>query len=152
MAAGVNKVLLIGHLGRDPEVRYTSAGLAIAKLSLATTEKRKKGDQWEDQTEWHRVTVFGKLAEICGEYLTKGSLVFIEGRIHYGSYEKDGQTVGTVEILADAMRMLGGGKDASPGAAGGPRTRPSAGDGGKSTPRHEAAEEHYSVEEDDIPF
>jgi single-strand DNA-binding protein len=152
--AGLNKVILIGNLGRDPEVRYTPAGMAIAKFSLATTERRKKGEQWEDVTEWHRITAFGKLGEICGEYLSKGKQVYIEGRIQYGSYEKDGQTVYTTDIIANQMVMLGspggaaaGGGGGGRGPAGGPG--PGGGGGGGRPPAPEAP---YTDMEDDIPF
>jgi single-strand DNA-binding protein len=102
--AGVNKAILIGNLGADPEMRYTTSGLAIATLRLATTE-RVKG---EDKTEWHRVVVFGKLAEICGQYLSKGKQVYIEGGIRYRQWDdKDGNTRYSTEIVANEMRMLG---------------------------------------------
>jgi single-strand DNA-binding protein len=81
----------------------------VCNFSLATTEKRKKGDKWEDATEWHRVVAFGKLAEICGEYLSKGKQVYIDGRIQYGSYEKNGHTIYTTDIIAQQMVMLSGG-------------------------------------------
>ncbi|TLY49114.1 MAG: single-stranded DNA-binding protein, partial [Gammaproteobacteria bacterium] len=88
MARGVNKVILMGNLGNDPEVRYTAGGMAICSLSLATTSQRKDKDgQQIEKTEWHRVKLFGKLGEIAGEYLKKGRQVYIEGRIEYGSYE-----------------------------------------------------------------
>jgi len=109
---GVNKVILIGHLGRDPEMNYSSDGLAIATFSLATTEKRKQGDEWVDATEWHRIKFFGKTAETVGQYLVKGSPVYIEGRIHYDSYEKDGITRYTTDIIGYQMQMLGRKDDA----------------------------------------
>ncbi len=106
----LNKVLLLGNLGRDPEVRYTSAGRAMATFTLATSQ------QWKDQsgndqerTEWHRVVAWGRLGEICGEYLSKGSKVFIEGRIQSREWEdQDGNKRTTVEIIANDMIMLGG--------------------------------------------
>lgn len=109
MARGVNKVILIGNLGRDPELTYTPSGLAIAKFSLATTEGRKNQEGvWTDHTEWHRIVIFGKTAETAGQYLTKGSQVFIEGRIAYGSYEREGVKVNTTDIIVSTMQMLGG--------------------------------------------
>ena len=103
--AGLNKVMLIGNLGRDPEIRYTASGLAIANINLATTE-RFKG---EDRTEWHRVVVFDKLAEICGQYLTKGRQVYFEGRLQTREWtDKDGNKRWTTEIVANNMVMLGG--------------------------------------------
>ncbi len=110
MARGVNKVILLGNLGNDPESRYTQSGVAIVTLSIATTSVRKDREgNTQEKTEWHRVKAFGKLGEICAEYLRKGRQVYIEGRIEYGSYEKDGQKVYTTDIIADEMQMLGGG-------------------------------------------
>ena len=89
--ASLNKVMLIGNLGRDPEVRYTAAGQAVASFNLATSEKFKnKSGEWEERTEWHKITLWARLAEIAGEYLTKGSTVYIEGRLQTREYEKDG--------------------------------------------------------------
>ena len=107
--AGINKVILVGNLGRDPEVSYTPAGTAVAKFSIATSEKwtDKETGEKKDKTEWHRITAFGKLGEICGEYLSKGKQVYIEGRLQYGSYEKDGITRYTTDIIASQMQMLG---------------------------------------------
>ena len=110
MARGVNKVILVGNLGNDPEIKYTQGGMAICTLSLATTSSRKDKDgQPVEKTEWHRVKLFGKLGEIAGEYLKKGRQVYIEGRIEYGSYEKDGVKHYTTDVVADDMQMLGGG-------------------------------------------
>ena len=112
--AGLNKVILIGNLGADPEMRYTASGTAVAKFRIATTEKfTTKDGQKQEKTEWHRIVVWRKLAEICGQYLSKGKQVIIEGRIEYGSYEKDGVKHYTTEIVAENMRMLGspGGRD-----------------------------------------
>lgn len=108
---GVNKVILIGTLGRDPDVRYTASGSAVANLSVATSEqwKDKNTGEKKEQTEWHKVSIFGKLAEIAGEYLKKGSHVYIEGRIQTRKWQdKDGQDKYTTEIVANAMQMLGG--------------------------------------------
>ena len=104
----VNKVILIGNLGADPEVRYSQNGTAIASFRVATTETWKKQDGGkEEQTEWHRVVAFGRLAEICGEYLAKGSKVYIEGRIQTRKWQdKDGQDRYTTEIVAREMKML----------------------------------------------
>jgi single-strand DNA-binding protein len=119
MARGVNKVILVGNLGNDPEVKYTQGGMAITSLSLATTSVRKDRDgNQQEKTEWHRVKLFGKLGEIAGEYLKKGRQVYIEGRIEYGSYEKDGVKHYTTDIVADEMQMLGGGAEGG-GTAGG---------------------------------
>lgn len=110
MARGVNKVILIGNLGRDPEVRYTPNGNAIANLTMATTEswKDKTTGEKQEKTEWHRVVFFGRLAEIVGEYLKKGSQVFIEGRLQTRKWQdKDGNDRYTTEIVATEMQMLG---------------------------------------------
>ena len=105
--ASLNKVMLIGNLGRDPEVRYTASGQAVASFSLATTEKFKnKNGEWEDRTEWHRVTLWARLAEIAGEYLSKGKTVYIEGRLQTREYEKDGIKRYTTEIVGEKMQML----------------------------------------------
>lgn len=107
--ASVNKVILIGNLGRDPEVRYMPSGDAIATLSIATTEtwKDKNGDR-QEATEWHRVVFFGRQAEICGQYLKKGSQVYVEGSLRTRKWQdKDGQDRYTTEIRGDRMQMLG---------------------------------------------
>jgi single-strand DNA-binding protein len=108
--ASVNKVILIGNLGRDPEVRYLPSGDAVANLNIATTEKWKdKGGEQQEQTEWHRVAFFGRQAEICGEYLRKGSQVYIEGRLQTRKWtDKDGNERYSTEIRGDRMQMLGG--------------------------------------------
>lgn len=108
--ASLNKVLLIGNLGKDPEVRYTSGGTAVASFSLATAEKFKsKSGEWEKKTEWHNVTLWGKLAEIAGEYLTKGKTVYIEGRLQTRKWQdRDGKDRYTTEIVGEKMQMLGG--------------------------------------------
>jgi single-strand DNA-binding protein len=107
--AGVNKVILIGNLGADPEVRYTAGGTAVAKFRIATTEKfTDKDGNRQERTEWHRVVAWRKLAEICGQYLSKGKQVYIEGKIRNDSWEKDGVKQYSYEIVADNMVMLGG--------------------------------------------
>jgi single-strand DNA-binding protein len=106
--AGVNKVILVGNLGADPEVRYTAGGTAVCKFSLATSRRfTGKDGQKQEKTEWHRIVAWSKLAEICGQYLSKGKQVVIEGRIEYGSYEKDGVKHYTNDIVAENMQMLG---------------------------------------------
>jgi single-strand DNA-binding protein len=108
--ASVNKVILVGNLGRDPEVRYMPSGDAMVNLSLATTDtwKDKNGDR-QEKTEWHRVVMFGRLAEIAGEYLKKGSQAYIEGRLQTRKWtDKEGQDKYTTEIVGDRMQMLGG--------------------------------------------
>ena len=107
--AGVNKAIVLGRLGADPEVRYTQDGKAICSLSIATPEewKDKETGEKREKTEWHRIVSFGRLAEICGEYLSKGRQVYIEGRLQTRSWEKDGVTRYTTEIVAGIMQMCG---------------------------------------------
>jgi single-strand DNA-binding protein len=109
MAGGVNRVILVGNLGADPELRYTASGMAVAKFRLATSETYtdRQGVR-QERTEWHRITAWGKLAEICGQYLSKGRLVYIEGRIRSDTWEQEGVKRYSYEIVADNMRMLGG--------------------------------------------
>ena len=111
----VNKVILVGHIGKDPEVRYMPSGEAIANASLATTEKWKgKDGEKQEKTEWHRISFFGKLAEIVSEYVKKGSLIYIEGRLQTRKWQdKEGNDKYTTEIVADRMQMLGA-KDSKP--------------------------------------
>ena len=110
MARGVNKVILIGNLGKDPEVRYTPSGLAVANLTLATSEawKDKQSGEMQERTEWHRIVMYQRLAEIAGEYLRKGSKVYVEGRLQTRKWQDKttGQDRYTTEIVADSMQML----------------------------------------------
>ncbi len=111
MARGINKVILIGNLGADPDIRYTADGRAIANISLATTDqwKDKHTGEKQERTEWHRIVFFGKLAEIVGEYLRKGSPVYVEGRLQTRKWQdKNGGDRYTTEIVASDMQMLGG--------------------------------------------
>ena len=110
MARGINKVILVGNLGADPETRYSANGTAVTKIRIATSEvwkDKQTGDQ-QERTEWHRITFFGRLAEIAGEYLRKGSQVYVEGKLQTSSYEKEGQTHYSTDIIANEMQMLGG--------------------------------------------
>lgn len=110
MARGVNKVILIGNLGRDPEIRYTPNGLAVANVTLATSEawKDKQSGEMQERTEWHRVVFYQRLAEIAGEYLRKGSKIYVEGKIRTNKWQDKttGQDRYTTEIVADSMQML----------------------------------------------
>jgi single-strand DNA-binding protein len=108
--ASVNKVILVGNLGRDPEMRYLPSGEAVANLAIATTDKYKdKTGQMVEQTEWHRVSFFGRTAEVCGQYLKKGSQVYVEGSIRTRKYtDKEGVEKYATEIRGDRMQMLGG--------------------------------------------
>jgi len=142
---GVNKVILVGNLGRDPEVRYTREGTAVANLNVATTETWNDGSgQRQERTEWHRVVAWGKLAEIAKEYLGKGKQVYIEGRLQTRSWEdKEGVKRYTTEIKADQMVMLGGrGGDGMQRDSGPPP--PEASDVGRP--------ESFQATEDDVPF
>jgi single-strand DNA-binding protein len=152
--ASVNKVILVGNLGRDPEVRYTPDGAAIANISIATTSKYKnKSGEMVEETEWHRVTFFGRLAEITGEYLKKGRSVYVEGRLKTRKYtDKDGVEKYATDIVANEMQMLGsregmGGPRDDEGYSGSsaPASRPASKPAGKPAPS--------MVEmDDDIPF
>ena len=118
--ASLNKVMLIGNLGKDPEVRYTQSGTAVASFSVATSEKFKnKSGEWEERTEWHNITLWGRLAEIAGEYLAKGKTVFIEGRLQTRKWQdRDGNDRYTTEVVGDKMQMLGGKGERSGGSSG----------------------------------
>jgi len=105
----LNKAILIGNLGRDPEVKYTPSGLAVANFTIATTEKWTKDGKKEEKTEWHRLVAFGRLAEICGEYLQKGKQIYAEGKLQTRDWtDKDGNKRYTTEIVVNQMQMLGG--------------------------------------------
>jgi single-strand DNA-binding protein len=124
MARGVNKVILVGNLGKDPETRYMPSGSAVTNLTLATSESwkdKQSGDQ-QERTEWHKIAMFGRLAEIAAEYLRKGSQVYIEGKLRTRKWQdKEGKDRWTTEIVADEMQMLGskgGGASAGAGAGG----------------------------------
>jgi single-strand DNA-binding protein len=126
--ASVNKVILIGNLGRDPEVRYTPNGSAVCNVSLATTRNWKSKDSGErqEETEWHRVVFFDRLAEIAGEYLKKGRPVYVEGRLKTRKWtDKDGVEKFTTEIFADQMQLLGGREEGGMGGGGGGASRAS---------------------------
>src|SRR5574340_1744344 len=114
----INKEILVGRLGKDPEVRYTPDGMMVTTFTMATDEQRKdKNGERVRTTEWHRIVTFGKLAEICGKYLTKGKLVFVEGRIQTRSWEdKDGNKRYTTEIIANELILLSGDRGESAGA------------------------------------
>ncbi|WP_374247604.1 single-stranded DNA-binding protein [Thermomonas sp.] len=142
MARGINKVILVGNLGNDPEVKYTQGGMAITTLSVATTSVRKDKDgNQQEKTEWHRVKLFGKLGEIAGEYLKKGRQVYIEGSIRYDKFTgQDGQERYFTDIVADEMQMLGGegGGQRGGGEGGGYQPRSGGGYGGGERPQRGA--------------
>jgi single-strand DNA-binding protein len=115
--AGINKAIIVGRLGRDPELRYTPSGVAVANFSVATSEEWKDKDSGEkrERTEWHRIVAFARLGEICGEYLAKGKQVYIEGRIQTRDWEdQNGVKRYTTEIVANQMQMLGSRDNAGP--------------------------------------
>jgi single-strand DNA-binding protein len=164
--ASVNKVILMGNCGRDPEIRYLPSGQAVANVSVATTTRRKDKTSGEnvETTEWHRVTFFDRLAEIAGEYLKKGNPVYIEGRIKYGKFtNKDGLEQNTCDIVATEMQLLGtrqgaGGPGGDEGGGGGsysrapaPASRPPA---ARPAPAPAAAKPGSGFDDmdDDIPF
>ncbi len=143
--AGINKVILVGNLGRDPEMRYLPSGSAVANFSIATSEmwQDKESGEKREKTEWHRIVAFGRLGEICGEYLSKGRQVYIEGKLQTRSWEKDGVTRYTTEIIASAMQMLGT-KDSAAGDS--PRTPANA------YAQQPSSQPFPEAPEDDIPF
>ena len=155
--ASVNKVILIGNLGRDPEVRYLPSGDAVANFSIATTEKWKdKSGEQHEQTEWHRISFFGRQAEICGEYLKKGSSVYVEGRLQTRKWtDKEGKERTTTEVRGDRMQMLsgrGGGSGGSEPMAREPREPAAAGSGGGKPAAAKKGGGAFDQMDDDIPF
>lgn len=153
--AGVNKVILIGNLGRDPELKHTQGGTATCKLSLATTRAwtNKQGERVEE-TEWHRVTVWGKSAEHCNNYLAKGRSCYVEGRLRTSSYEQDGVKKWSTEIVADVVQFLGGregGGSSGGGGGGGGFTDPMRSGGSSPNPSPNPSPAPTGTD-DDIPF
>ena len=157
--ASVNKVILVGNLGKDPEVRYMTSGEAVTNITLATTDtwKDKNSGEKKEATEWHRVVFFRKLAEIAGQYLKKGSQVYIEGSLKTRKYEKEGVTHYTTEIVADEMKMLGS-RQGSGDSGGDYQQRPQQSSGVSSRPPSSMQSAPQSSRgglgdfEDDIPF
>ncbi len=162
MARGINKAILIGNLGADPEVRYTAGGTAVANVNLATSDqwKDKQSGEMQDRTEWHRLVFFGRMAEIAGEYLKKGSKIYVEGRIQTRKWQgQDGQDRFTTEIVANDMQMLdgrggggsasydGGGQGGGQYQGGGQQRQP------QSKPQPAPAAQGFDEDlDDDIPF
>ncbi len=152
MARGVNKVILIGNLGRDPEVRYAPNGQAVANVTIATSEswKDKNTGEKQERTEWHRIVFFGRLAEIAGEYLKKGSQIYVEGRLQTRKWQdKDGHDRYTTEIVANDMQMLGSRSGA--GAPSEPAEAAVAGGGYEAGPARSGKAPGADFD-DDIPF
>ena len=168
MARGINKVILVGNLGDDPETKYTQGGMAVTSASLATTSVRKDRDgNSQERTEWHRLKFFGKVAEIAGEYLRKGSQVYVEGSIRYDEFTgQDGQKRYYTDIVVDEMQMLGGRGEGGGGGGGGgggasrgdrpQRSAPPQRQAQESAPRRESAPASRDFgddfADDDIPF
>ena len=167
--ASVNKVILVGNCGRDPEVRYAPSGTAICTISIATSSRRKDKTSGEsiEETQWHRITFYDRLAEIAGEYLKKGKSVYIEGRIKYGKYtDKDGVERNTTDIIANEMQLLGGREGGGGAGMGGgddmgeapqrsaPPQRSAAPRPAPATPQRPAAKSSTGFDDmdDDIPF
>lgn len=152
MARGVNKVILVGNLGKDPEVRYSPNGSAVANVTIATSEswKDKNTGEKQERTEWHRIVFFGRLAEIAGEYLKKGAQIYVEGRLQTRKWQdKDGKDRYTTEIVANEMQMLG-----SRGGAGMPSEAPAeaATAGGYESGPRGGGKAPAADFDDDIPF
>jgi single-strand DNA-binding protein len=148
----VNKVILLGNLGKDPEVKYTPSGTPVAKLALATNERFKDKDgQWQDRTEWHNVVVWQRLAEIAGEYLKKGSKVYIEGRLQTRSWDdkQTNQKRYMTEVVASDLVLLGGRGDG--GDSGYSRGMPSGNNFDQRVPEQEPAAAS-PISDEDIPF
>lgn len=142
--ASVNKVIIMGNAGRDAEVRYLPSGKAVAQVSIATSTRRKKDGETVEETQWHRVTFFERLAEIAGEYIKKGKPVYIEGRITYREYtDKDGAKKNSTDIIATELQLLGGRDDAEPRQA--PRQAAPA-------PKPRTGGSGFEDMDDDIPF
>jgi len=160
MARGVNKVILVGNLGADPETRYTPSGMAITSIRVATSEswKDKQTGEQQERTEWHRVDFFGRLAEIAGEYLKKGRQVYVEGKLRTEEYEKEGVKRWSTKIIADEMQMLGGREGGGEAGGGGgyserrergPARGPQPAPAARNVPAAPAGGE---IDDDEIPF
>ncbi|MEM7707384.1 MAG: single-stranded DNA-binding protein [Pseudomonadota bacterium] len=157
MARGINKVILVGNLGNDPDTRYTASGAAVSNLSVATSRswRDKQSNEMREETEWHRVVLFGRLGEIAAEYLRKGSKVYLEGRLQTRKWQdKQGQDRWTTEIIADEMQMLdsrgGGGSAPFEGGGGRPQQQrsPAPAGGQAQAPAGPPPDDF----DDDIPF
>ena len=144
MAAGLNRVSIIGNLGKDPEIRQTASGTSVGNLNIGVTEKRKEGDEYKDQTEWISVVVFGKTAENASKYLQKGRQVFVEGRLQTRKWEdKTGQTRYTTEVIASQLLFLGSAKDNNSFSS----PAPSA-----ASLNESSMDSDNFIDDDDIPF
>jgi single-strand DNA-binding protein len=159
MSRGVNKVILLGNLGKDPEVKYTQSGMAIARFSLATTERAKDKDgNWQDKTEWHNLVAFGRTAEVAGEYLKKGRTIYIEGALRTSSWDdkESGQKKYRTEVIVNDLVMVGGQREGGEGSGGGYGSRAaakSANNFDQRMPEHEEPQASAGeITDEDIPF
>ena len=156
--ASVNKVILLGNCGRDPEVRYLPSGQAVANVSIATSTKRKDKNSGEmvEETQWHRITFYDRLAEIAGEYVKKGRPIYVEGRLKYGTYtdKTTGQEKSTVDIIATELQLLGGREGmGAPADEGGSRSATRAAPSSAArAPAAAPAKSGFDDMDDDIPF
>jgi single-strand DNA-binding protein len=155
--AGVNKAIIVGHLGRDPEVRYTQDGTAVANFTVATSESwtDKNSGEKRENTEWHRIVVWRRLAEICGEYLSKGRQVYVEGKLQTRSWEQDGVTRYTTEIVASTVQFLGSAAGGGPRQGGASQGGGEFGQGGGGRPVQDPGYPdpgYGEPQDDDIPF
>jgi single-strand DNA-binding protein len=160
MAKSVNKVILVGNLGKDPEVKYTPNGVPVAKFSLATNERFKdKSGEWQDRTEWHNIVVWQRLAEIVGEYVKKGSKIYIEGKLQTSSWEdkQSGEKKYRTEVVAHDLVLLSGRGDGEGGGGEGRSSRGAAGSGAggmdqRAPQRPDEMSQAAEITDEDIPF
>jgi single-strand DNA-binding protein len=157
--ASFNRVILVGNLTRDPELRYIPSGTAVSDIGLAVNDRVKKGDQWVDETTFVDITLWGRTAEIANEYLSKGSPVLIEGRLKLDRWEKDGQKFSKLKVTGDKLQMLGGRGEGGSGGGGGSRGRgrsTGGGGGGDDMGSYDDGDQYSNVSgpppSDDIPF
>lgn len=155
--ASFNRVILVGNLTRDPELRYIASGTAVSDIGLAVNDRVKRNDQWVDETTFVDVTLWGRTAEVANEYLSKGSPVLIEGRLKLDSWEKDGQKRSKLFVVCERMQMLGsrdrdGGGGRGPAPRGGGRRAPQADDEGSYDQSYEPSPSPAGFPPDEIPF
>jgi single-strand DNA-binding protein len=158
--ASFNRVVLVGNLTRDPELRYIPSGTAVSEIGLAVNDRVKKGDQWVDETTFVDVTLWGRTAEVANEYLSKGSNILIEGRLKLDTWEKDGQKRSKLRVVAEKMQMLGGKGEGGGGggARGGARPAAAGGRNANANADHDSYEDYSSAPsgggfpDDEIPF
>jgi len=158
--ASYNRVVLVGNLTRDPELRYIPSGTAVSDIGLAVNDRVKRGNEWVDETTFVDVTLWGRTAEVANEYLSKGSPVLIEGRLKFESWEKDGQKRSKLKVIGEKMQMLGG-RSGSGGGGGGGSSRPAQSQGGSQDSQQDdygqsqydqSAPASQATPDDEIPF